>query len=534
MNCSLALRTCLTTKLLNIKDRASRSEFWWFTLFAVPINLILSFWYTNSIGSPSKFFMLVMGPISLFWIVAWLNVGCRRLHDMGMNGMWSSIGIFSFLFVIYTPFFWTVGLEYSNIDQLLLLFILIAAFLTACVVAVVFIILYATTGIIGPNPYGPDPVTHHLPNFGTQPYLQGYPQAYQQGYPQIYQQGYPQAYGRFSPQAVSQTYLQASSQVYPQAYSGPLNPYQAPQAHQAPSSAFNPVQLQTMQLRPTPYQASTNQATPQTSLQNPVQTQATPQFMAPNLTPHQEPNQAQSSNQAQGQTSSQDQSSPMAAFGKHELQNHNAQQNAIHDVSSYPQPEVTGYAGPTSNSACNLISQQQSLRDPDYPAFETSEAYEAYEASTDQQQSPTFQINKIKQALLTQNASLFKAQANLYVTTNLDDVPLQAQTLSNFAQSPERLSSLSAQAAPRSNDPLPTTRSNITTVDATGGDTTQSDASRSDKTKEDESKPAIAQQEQWFDVTDIPLSKLSADELRRIGFVPIESMDEVKSISDKA
>lgn len=165
MNCSLALRTCLTTKVLNITDRASRSEFWWFTLFVAPINLLLNYWYANYLASPSKFFMLVMGPISLFVIVSWFTVGCRRFHDMGINGLWSCIGICSFLFILYIPSFWEIGMEYTDMDELTLLFLLIAGFCTAGVVSIVFIVLYATLGTIGPNQYGPDPIPYHLPNF---------------------------------------------------------------------------------------------------------------------------------------------------------------------------------------------------------------------------------------------------------------------------------------------------------------------------------------------------------------------------------
>ena len=93
-----AVRTCFS-KYGTFSGRASRSEFWWFYLFCVLVNLVLYIPVlllgTAMTGpdSPSGAIVALWWIILIAWIilllvliVPQLSVGCRRLHDRGMSG----------------------------------------------------------------------------------------------------------------------------------------------------------------------------------------------------------------------------------------------------------------------------------------------------------------------------------------------------------------------------------------------------------------------------------------------------------------
>jgi uncharacterized membrane protein YhaH (DUF805 family) len=69
----------------NFKGRASRREFWWWTLFTVIVSVALSGAGLDSIASAALF-----SPS--------IAVGCRRMHDTGRRGWWQLIPIVSFVF----------------------------------------------------------------------------------------------------------------------------------------------------------------------------------------------------------------------------------------------------------------------------------------------------------------------------------------------------------------------------------------------------------------------------------------------------
>jgi len=96
-----AVSTCFS-KYATFSGRATRSEFWWFQLFAIiitgiPILLGMIFLVASSgssaDGSPSGalaligIFLYVIGfLVSLVLVIPNLSVGCRRLHDRGTSG----------------------------------------------------------------------------------------------------------------------------------------------------------------------------------------------------------------------------------------------------------------------------------------------------------------------------------------------------------------------------------------------------------------------------------------------------------------
>lgn len=76
MNFQNAVKICLT-KFVDIKGRASRSEYWWFVLFAIIVNFIAYLINDN--------FQII---VSVILLVPLISVTVRRLHDSDTSGWW--------------------------------------------------------------------------------------------------------------------------------------------------------------------------------------------------------------------------------------------------------------------------------------------------------------------------------------------------------------------------------------------------------------------------------------------------------------
>lgn len=77
-----AIKICIT-KYADVKGRASRSEFWWFSLFSFLV------WWAMFL--PVIGFVFALANIIL--LIPKVTVSTRRLHDVGWSGWWLLIAL---------------------------------------------------------------------------------------------------------------------------------------------------------------------------------------------------------------------------------------------------------------------------------------------------------------------------------------------------------------------------------------------------------------------------------------------------------
>jgi len=94
-----AVKTCLLRKYFTFSGRASRSEFWWFSLFCwlalfagMFLNIGMSIIATLTDLDLLRMVGAVLAiPLLLLWlasIIPAIAVTVRRLHDRGLSGWW--------------------------------------------------------------------------------------------------------------------------------------------------------------------------------------------------------------------------------------------------------------------------------------------------------------------------------------------------------------------------------------------------------------------------------------------------------------
>ena len=103
MDFKTAIKTCLIEKYTTFSGRASRSEYWYFTLFTTIVFICANI-IDNAIDPYSIFgtFYLLCLVLLITPIIA---CGARRLHDIGRSGWWLLIiltGIGSILIFIWS------------------------------------------------------------------------------------------------------------------------------------------------------------------------------------------------------------------------------------------------------------------------------------------------------------------------------------------------------------------------------------------------------------------------------------------------
>lgn len=99
MGMGQAIQVCLK-KYVDFNGRASRSEFWWFYLFVLLVNIV-------AILLASLTGIGVFGAATYAFIVPGLAVGARRLHDINRSGWWQllsfGLGVFALIYLWAQP-----------------------------------------------------------------------------------------------------------------------------------------------------------------------------------------------------------------------------------------------------------------------------------------------------------------------------------------------------------------------------------------------------------------------------------------------
>ena len=116
MNPFDAVRRCLTSGYATFSGRARRSEFWWFFLFALIVNLIATLVDAQlglaPVGGGAAWTVFAAaGPISAIAALAFVlpnfAVGARRLHDGGRSGWWQLLLLAPLVGLLVLIWFWT-------------------------------------------------------------------------------------------------------------------------------------------------------------------------------------------------------------------------------------------------------------------------------------------------------------------------------------------------------------------------------------------------------------------------------------------
>lgn len=101
-----AVKTCLK-KYADFKGRARRSEFWWFVLFLLIVYVAGSFvagLIATGLASvtgmdASRIAIVLTGLLMLAFLIPFLAVLTRRLHDTGRGGWW--VALFAVIGLLY-------------------------------------------------------------------------------------------------------------------------------------------------------------------------------------------------------------------------------------------------------------------------------------------------------------------------------------------------------------------------------------------------------------------------------------------------
>ncbi|WP_326549825.1 DUF805 domain-containing protein [Micromonospora sp. NBC_01813] len=121
MSFTAAVRSVLT-QYVGFSGRARRSEYWWFFLFSVLVNIVTTILDTTLGTTFDDSSNGVIGlVVSLALFLPGLAVAVRRLHDTDRSGWWILIGLIPIIGWI------------------------------------VLLVFYVQNGTAGPNSFGPDP-----------------------------------------------------------------------------------------------------------------------------------------------------------------------------------------------------------------------------------------------------------------------------------------------------------------------------------------------------------------------------------------
>ena len=156
MNFQRAIKVCIVEKPFNWKDRASRSEFWWFYLFTILLNIPLSILtYLSTIGE----ILNLIASIAISWLI-WM-VTIRRLHDTNKSGWYSVIPFATLLAMVLLALIFSDAFE-TEAAAVGLVAVLIVGWIA---VLIYMIVLLVQPGTVGSNRFGPDPLMENYQDY---------------------------------------------------------------------------------------------------------------------------------------------------------------------------------------------------------------------------------------------------------------------------------------------------------------------------------------------------------------------------------
>lgn len=156
MNFQRAIKVCIVEKPFNWKDRASRSEFWWFYLFTILLNIPISILsYLSTLGE----ILNLIASIAISWLI-WM-VTIRRLHDTNKSGWYSVIPFATLLAMVLLALIFSDAFE-TEASAVGLVAVLIVGWIA---VLIYMIVLLVQPGTVGPNRFGPDPLMENYQDY---------------------------------------------------------------------------------------------------------------------------------------------------------------------------------------------------------------------------------------------------------------------------------------------------------------------------------------------------------------------------------
>ena len=136
-----AVKICLTRKYCSFKGRASRSEFWWFCLFTLILNMIVAL-----VGLLLPALGSIVSAVQALWLLLpTVGVTTRRLHDRNLSGWWQVLPLAAVLPAIAGAVLGADGL-------------LVLAGSAAALASLGLLVVYALKGTSGSNRFGSDPL----------------------------------------------------------------------------------------------------------------------------------------------------------------------------------------------------------------------------------------------------------------------------------------------------------------------------------------------------------------------------------------
>jgi uncharacterized membrane protein YhaH (DUF805 family) len=151
MNFFDAIKICFKKYSVS-SDRASRSEYWYFSLFIFIGSCIFNLLDYFVLGIRDfNTFRSLSGIFSLVILLPSINVIIRRLHDVNRSGGW----VFVYIIVVFSIYY-SMHSEQDFFYLTVVRKLLGVAFLGMTILVLVW---NCTKGTNGDNRFGPDPLT---------------------------------------------------------------------------------------------------------------------------------------------------------------------------------------------------------------------------------------------------------------------------------------------------------------------------------------------------------------------------------------